>query len=155
MRILRSLFALFALLLLTAAPVWAQAPTTVQQSASRLDAASGYTTSASTGATITITPPAGQFVYITNVEITNCAGASAVTAAAVTTITTTNLGSGTTPAWTLGSGVAAGLCQPSPVNGPFGNPLKSNAPGTAVTFVLPTFATNQTVRVSVYYYTAP
>lgn len=142
-----------ALLALVCLATTAAAQTvSVQQSATPLDAVAIYATSASSAATITVTPPSGQFFYLTNVEITNCAGSSAVTAAAVTTVTTTNLGGGTTPAWTIGSGVAAGLCQPSPVNGPFPHPLKSNAAGTAVTFVLPTFATNQTVRVSVYGY---
>lgn len=132
------------------APVLAQAQSIVgtQQQPTHLDAASTLGTSAASAATITITPPAGQYVYITNVEITNCAGGTAVTAAAPTSVTTTNLGGA---AWTVGSGVTAGLCQPSPVNGPLPTALKAAAPGV-VTIVLPTFATNQTVRVSAYGY---
>lgn len=144
------IFALLAALLLAPAAAFAQ--TAVQQSPTRLDAAQFVQSSTTSAATITITPPAGQYVYVTNVEITNCAGATAVTAAAVTSVTTTNLGGA---AWTLGSGTTAGACQPSPINGPFALPLKSSSPGTAATVVLPTFATNQTVRVSVYYYFAP
>lgn len=123
----------------------------VQQNGARLDASQLVGTSASTGATITLTALAGQYIYVTGVEITNCAGASAVTAAAVTSVTTTNLGGAT---WTVGSGATAGLCQPSPAAGLFAMPLKSTIPGTNVTLVLPTFATNQTVRVSAYYYTS-
>jgi|SRR5581483_2763271 len=127
----------------------AVAQTRTQQDPQMLNSAQQVATSATSAATITITPPAGQSVYITNVEVTNCAGSSAVTAAAVTSLTTTNLNGA---AWTIGSGATAGLCQPSPINGPFPLALKSAQPGVAVTFVLPTFATNQTVRVSVYYY---
>jgi hypothetical protein len=134
---------------LIAAPAFAQQAT--QQSATRADAANLVQTSATSAATITITPPSGQYVYLTGLDITNCAGSSAVSAAAVTTISTTNLGG---VAWTIGSGVAAGLCQPAPT-GPFSLPLKSTTAGSAATIVLPTFATNQTIRVNAYYYFAP
>ena len=145
-----SLVAALGFLCLAAPAVHAQ--TATQQSATHADAAQLVQTSATSAATLTLTPPSGQSVYVTGIEITNCAGSSAVTAAAVTSVTTTNLGGA---AWTVGSGVAAGLCQPSPSAGTFGIPLKAAAPGTAVTVVLPTFATNQIVRVSVYYYFAP
>lgn len=157
-QVIRAFFAILlafspGLVLLSPTPAIGQA--SVQQSAARLDASTLYTTSTTSAATITITPPAAQFIYVTGVEITNCAGSAAVTAAAVTTVTTTGLGSGTTPVWTVGSGATAGLCQPSPVNASFSSPMKSNTAGSNVTFVLPTFATNQTLRVSVIYYTAP
>lgn len=143
---------LTALLALAAALTFAQAPTATQQSGTRLDAATTSGTSASTGATITITPPGGQYFYLVAIDITNCAGSSAVTAASVTSVTTTNITGG--PAWTIGSGVAAGLCQPT-IALSWANGLKSTTAGTASTFVLPTFATNQTVRVNVYGYFAP
>ena len=141
---------LMVLFVIITSQALAQTPT--QQSATDLQAATVVGTSASTGATITIPAVSGSYFYLTGMEITNCAGGTAVTAAAPTSVTTTNMGGAT---WTVGSGVTAGLCQPSPVNIPVGRPLKSAAPGTAVTFVLPTFATNQTVRVSVYGYYAP
>lgn len=152
---LKRLLALTMLtLFLVPALAWGQA--SVQQSATRLDVGVYVATSTTSAATITITPAAGQYVYVTGLDVTNCAGATAVTAAAVTLVTSTALGSGTTPVWTVGSGTTAGACQPSPVNAGVGStPLKSNTAGTAVTFVLPTFATNQTLRVQVYYYTAP
>lgn len=150
---IRRLLSIFAVLALSVTAALAQSATTVQQSASDLRSATAIGTSATSAATITVTPGAGLYVYVTSVDIQNCAGASAVTAAAVTTITTTNLTG--SPAYTVGSGVAAGLCQPTQIlaYGPAG--LKSTTPGTAVTYVLPTFATNQTVRVNVAYYTAP
>lgn len=121
----------------------------VQQSSQRLDAATVVGTSKTSAATITIPAVSGQFFYMTGIDIVNCAGGTAVTAATPTDITSTNLGGAT---WTVGSGVTAGLCQPQSISnfGPAG--LKAAAAGTAVTVVLPTFATNQVIRVSVYGY---
>lgn len=121
-------------------------------SATRIDAATTATHSHTTGATLTLTPTAGQYVYITAIDINNCATGTAVTAAAPTYITTTNITG--TPQYQIGSGVTAGLCQPVPV-APFSTPLRSAAVTTAVTFVLPSFATNQVVSVNVYWNSAP
>jgi hypothetical protein len=127
----------------------------VQPSATNQQAATQAATISSSAGTLTITPSPNQYVYVTALDITNCAGASPVTAATVTTLTTTGFGGiSSGPIWTIGSGVAAGLCQPTNVT-PLASGLKSAAPGTAVTFVMPTFATNQTIRLNVYYYFAP
>jgi galactitol-specific phosphotransferase system IIB component len=126
----------------------AMAQTSTQQAAQHLDAAQLVATSNTSAQTITITPPAGQYVYITEVDISNCAGASAVTAAAPTSITTTQLNGLT---FQVGSGTTAGACQPADPHF-YGNGLKSAAAGTAATFVMPTFANNQTVRLNVHYY---
>jgi hypothetical protein len=129
-----------------------QPATAVQHTSTRLDAGTHIDTSVTSAATITLTPNAGESVYVEEVDAHNCAGASAVTAAVPTTITTTNLvGS---PAYTLGSGSSAGLCtQTLVVQYPF--LLKAQTTGTAVTFVMPTFATNQTVRLNVAWRSAP
>jgi hypothetical protein len=120
----------------------------VQQTSQRLDAATVVGTSKTSAATITIPAVSGQFFYLTGVDISNCA-TTTVTPAAPTDISTTNLGGAV---WTVGSGATAGLCQTQSVSnlGPAG--LKSALSGTAVTVVLPTFATNQVIRVSVYGY---
>jgi hypothetical protein len=145
--------------LLLALPVLAgaqslQAPaaTPVYTTGSRLDVTTKYATSNSTGATLTITPASSNYVYITQIAISNCAGTT-VTAAAPLSITSTNLGGGTTPVFQMGTAGTAGMCNPvDGYNGPI--PLKSNAPGTAVTFVLPTFTANQVIRINVFYYEA-
>lgn len=148
-----SRFALVAALALLPSLAMAQVGQGTQTfwNGSRQDVAGNVATSATSAATLTLTPASGQSVYLTGLDIQNCAGASAVTAAGVTSVTSTNL-SGL--AYTVGSGVAAGLCQPiqAPNFGPAG--LKAAAPGP-VTIVLPTFATNQTVRVNAYWYSAP
>jgi hypothetical protein len=126
--------------------------TIVQQSSQRQDAATTMSTSATSAATITLTPNAGESVYVYAIDIANCAGGTAVTAAAVTSITTTNITG--SPAWTIGSGVTAGQCTQSfGVN--YATGVKSTTPGTNVTFVLPTFATNQTIRLNVAWRSAP
>lgn len=115
-----------------------------------LDAAQFYATTVTTATTLTLTPAAGQSVYLTSVHISNCAGSSAVTAAAPTSITSTNLNGLT---YQMGSGVTAGVCiQESTDLWP--NGFKAAAPG-AVTIVMPTFAANQTIRVGVSWYSAP
>lgn len=118
----------------------------------RSDAAAAVGHSHTTGATITISAgTAGsptQSVYITGLDISNCQG-TAVTAAAPTYITTTGLNG--SPQYQVGSGPAtAGTCTPTSVIN-FTAPLKSATPGTNVTFVLPSFITNQVISVNVYY----
>lgn len=135
-------------------PSFAQAQVAGSQvywNGSRMDAATVVGTSKTSAATITVAAVSGQYFYLTGIDVTNCAGAAAVIAAAPTDITSTNMNSA---AWTVGSGATAGLCQTANFSnfGPSG--LKSAAPGTATTFVLPTFATNQVIRVSVYGYYA-
>jgi len=143
---------LFLSLCALALSLSAQGPTNVQQTNSRLDAALLALSSHSTGATLTLTPLGSQSIYIYEIDVTNCAGASAVSAAAQTALTTTNLTG--SPQWQIGSGTTAGLCvQNFVVTYPTG--LKSQVPGTPVTVVLPTFATNQTVGVNVVYSSAP
>lgn len=130
----------------------AQGASPVQQIPAHLDAAAQIATSASTGATLTLTPNGGEIVYVYELDITNCAGASAVSAAATTAVTTTNLTGA--PQFLIGSGTTAGACaQTFSVEYPTG--LKAQAPGTAVTFVLPAFATNQTIRLNVAWRSAP
>lgn len=125
--------------------------TPVQQVAADLTVATSVGYSRTSAATITITPQAGQYIYITGIDASDCATGTAVTAAAPTYITTTNLTGA--PQYQMGSGVTAGLCQPT-LNPAWTRPLKSTTPGTAVTFVLPTFATNQVISLNVYYYTS-
>lgn len=125
---------------------------TVVSPVERADAATNVQHSHSSAATITLTVgQAGtntQTAYVTGLDISNCQG-TAVTAAAPTYITTTGLNG--SPQYQVGSGPAtAGTCTPTSVIG-FTAPLKSSTPGTNVTFVLPTFITNQVVSVNVYY----
>jgi hypothetical protein len=129
-----------------------QSATPVQQTATMNNAATAAAHSHTSAATITITVPAGNYAYITGLDISDCATGTAVTAAAPTYVTTTNITGA--PQYQIGSGVTAGLCQPT-ASLAFSQPIKSAVPGTNVTFVLPTFATNQVDSVNVYYYLAP
>src|SRR5579864_485951 len=155
-----TLIALFVVAMAT--PTWAQqsaqaGPTPpgaalVALPVERSDAANLVQHSHTTGATITLTAGSAgtstQSIYITGIDISNCQG-SAVTAAAPTYITTTGINGA--PQYQIGSGPAtAGTCSATS-SVQFTAPLKSATPGTNVTFVLPSFITNQVVSVNVYY----
>src|SRR5512146_488752 len=122
----------------------AQVAQQVTQSTQRLDAATflqapagGATACATVNSsvannTVTITPPAGQYVYITGVFVDITADTTGTTQ--VTTLNTTNLTGA--PHWSL-----ATIVPTAGANGTFrqiaetySTPLKSAAPGVAVTF---------------------
>jgi hypothetical protein len=156
MRTFARLLSVAALLLAAAiAPAFAQStsPAPVQQSPTHLDACVFLQHSHTSAATLTIQPPASQYVYICEIDLSNASGASAVTVAAPTFLTTTGLPG--LPQIIAASGVVAGVGQPAAVlQYPLGA-LKSTTPGGAVTLVLPAFPTNQTLSLNVAYYFAP
>ena len=120
----------------------------VQQTATHADSDSVCVSSNTSAGTITFTPPAGQFVYVTEIDFENGQSTTGVAAAAApTTVTVSNITGA--PTWNLASGAATTpgtSTQSFSVVFPTG--LKSSAPGTAVTFTLPTIITNQYVRVN-------
>jgi len=123
----------------------AQPAQTVQQTGTRADAATICASSATTAGVLTFTPPGSQYFYLAELDVQNVVGASAVTAAAATTLVSANISG--TPTWTLASGTTAGSStQAFSVAYPTG--LKSISPSSAVTITLPTFATNQVIRVN-------
>lgn len=135
----------------TAGPTPAGAVTVVSP-VERADSATNVAHSHTTGATITLSAGSAggptQSIYVTGLDISNCQG-TAVTAAAPTYITTTGLNG--SPQYQVGSGPAtAGTCTPTSVI-MFSAPLKSQTPGSNITFIMPAFITNQVVSVNVYY----
>jgi len=126
--------------------------TLVQSSPTHLDAAQNCATSATTAGVLTFTPPGGYSFYLSEIDFQNVASSSAVTAAAPTTVISANLTGA--PTWSMASGTTAGTnTQSFSVNYP--NGLKSTTPGTNTTITLPTFATNQVIRVNACGYFAP
>lgn len=119
--------------------------TVITQTATRADAATTCQTSASTGGVLTFTAQAGLTFYLTEMDIENVVGASAVSAAAQTTVTTTNLPG--SPNWTMASGTTAGSNTQS-LSFAWPTGLKSTVGSTNTVITLPTFATNQTIRVN-------
>ncbi len=139
-----------ALALMAAVPALADtAGTSVTQTATHADAAAGWwgqtagltacnaVSATSPSATITITPPAGQYVYLTDLIVQINTDATGSTA--VPTVSTTNIssnGGATAGAFSLATTLSTtgatntGFVLPFPVGG-----LKSAAPGVAVTFV--------------------
>lgn len=131
----------------------------VQQSATRADAATVMCTITSSGAaapavntqtTATCTPPAGQYVYIVGVSFDVCTNG---TGSAVNQVnwTTTNLTG--SPVYSFSVAATASICQHW--SEPMALPLKSTAAGTAVTFVSPAAAANNSYVARVYAYYAP
>ena len=122
-----------------------KAQTSVQQSAAKADAASffaqstGGRTSCSTtqdtvaNLTITITPPAGNYVYLTGLYISGSQNATGATSATVWS--STNLTG--SPAWATPT-IATAAANPSVVNNiseVYPTAVKSTVAGTAVTIV--------------------
>jgi hypothetical protein len=155
MHYVRGFLAFFSLIfLLLVSSSFGQQGASIQVSGSRNDAATAVGHSHSSAATITLTPTTGQYIYVTGLDISNCETGTTVAVAAPTYVTTTNITGA--PQYQVGSGpgTSPGVCSPVSVIG-FTTPLRSTAVTTAVTFVLPTFITNQIVSVNVYYYSAP
>lgn len=153
MNFLKSLAAT-ALLCGAAAVANAQVATQITQTGTMLNAsafnqtiangATGCATVNTTAAngTVTITPPAGQFVYITNVSIDIASDTTGNTQ--VATMSTTNISG--TPIWSLATiaPTASSAGQFRQISETYATPLKSTAAGTAVTFV-PSAQTNHVI----------
>ena len=162
-RFLKSLAVAGLLAVLAFGSAYAQVAQQTTQTATRLDAGTGLFGPA-TGATacstvntsaanntVTITPPAGQYVYITGFYLDLTADTTGLTG--VATMSTTNITGG--PIWSL-----ATVVPTAGENGTFRQiaetfnpPLRSTAPGTAVTFV-PSAQSNHVIyctRVAAYF----
>lgn len=147
---------LLGLLAVALWPVIACAQVTVQPSAQKLDAATTVCPFAASPVavnqqeTVTCTPPAGMFVYITGLSFDVCTNGTG-TAANQVTFTSTNLTG--SPVWSFSIAATASICQHW--SEPLSTPLKSTAAGTAVTIVSPAAATNNSYHARVYAYYAP
>ncbi len=107
------------------------------------------TGAAAAAVTATLPAVAGQFHYITRINIVKYASVATVGAAAPTVITSTNLPGSL--AWTLPTALAVGTQYETDVE-PSG-PLKSSVVNTATTIVAAGLA-SIIYRITVYYYTA-
>jgi hypothetical protein len=151
MRFLRSL-ALAALFACSYSAAFAQVAT--QQSGTRLDAstlACSYSAAFAVNqqSTITCTPQAGQFVYITTIAFDVCTDGTG-TATTPTTFTSTNIPG--TPTFGMAIAATAEICQHWQVV--FPSPVKSVAAGTAVTVVSPSQTTHNAYQATVFGYSA-
>lgn len=108
------------------------------------------TAAANTAATVTLPAVAGQFHYITGIEIMRTSTA-ALAGTATLVVTTTNLPGSL--AWSFGNAMAAGATQRD-VSITFPNPIKSSTVNTATTVVMPAPGAAVLWRATIYYYTA-
>lgn len=144
---------LLALALLPALFGLAFGQASVQQSATKLDAATSVCvtgTAVNNQYTCTITVPAGQYAYITALSFDICTNGTG-TAANQVTFTSTNLSG--SPVWPFSVAATASICQHWQDIVPGG--LKSSIPGTNVTVVTPAAAANNSYTARLYYYLAP
>lgn len=154
MNLLKSV-ALAGLLATTATIAFAQVNTQVTQTATPANASTflqgpaGGATSCSTvnttaaNNTVTITPPAGNYVYITGVYVDITSDATGTTT--TNTMTTTNLTGN--PVWSLATIVPTANVnqgQFRQISETYATPYKSRTPGTAVT-VLPSGTAADTI----------
>jgi hypothetical protein len=145
-----------ALALAGCGSAWAQAvgtPTGVQQNQSRLDAAVNVTKDAGSineaQTTITLTPAAGQCVYLDSALLG--IGSDATGATGVETFTTTNMnGLG----WTFYS-VLSTTNIPITVQLVGASPIKAATCGTAVTFVTPAQNAHLAFPMTIAWHSAP
>lgn len=145
---MRKLLLVLGLLLL--APSLALAQAQVQQGPTRLDAGVfSSTVNGTAQQTATITPGAGQYVYVNGVDFENCSSASAGAAGTPVSATSTNLGG---IRWGVPTSVPAGSCVTLTVW--YDPPLKSFAAGAPVTVVSPAAETNVTYNTNIYGYAA-
>jgi hypothetical protein len=142
----------------------AQAPP-VAQTSTRSDAATGVSSTApavnatqATG-TVTITPPAGQFVYFTGIYVAACGDGTASTSSIQQNFTTTNLSGLTIQtsmlAFAATTAIANSISSCDRVSMPFATPLKSAASGGTVTIVPPAQAAHMSFPIIATYYFAP
>jgi hypothetical protein len=131
----------------------AQAPT--QQVPTRLDAASSFATATGAGnttVTATLTPPGGQYVYVTFIDIEIGANAAVTGAAVVQACVTTGLATNMTFEGD-NSTLTTGQVKLQPY--PFNVPLKTSSAGTAFSVQCSGLQSTQTMRVNVGGYFAP
>jgi hypothetical protein len=131
---------------------FAQAP--IQNVPTELRASQNCSEVRGTGAqTATLTPPAGQYVYIASLEANASASAGSVGISTPASLTTTNLAGVTFGMFGTNSG-AAGTSIANNNYSFSGNGFKSSAAGTAVTVVAPS-VTNMQWHLALCGYFAP
>ena len=113
---------------------------------------SGIGTANTAFTTTLAAPAAGQFHYITGIEIirVNATVTAVAAAASLISITTTNLPGSL--GWAFGNAIGAGAYD-VPVRVMYPSPIKASAAATATTVVCPAGGAGVQFRVNVYYYT--
>lgn len=124
----------------------------VQQSATDMQACTSVNANGAVNATatVTITPPNGQSVYLCGLDISISADATGGTTATNLSFTSTNIG-GWQWKFSWAGTVSTNLIQIFN----FVRPIKSTTPGTAVTIVSPAAGLHNAYNINAYYYFAP
>ncbi len=144
-------FILAVIVALVSASAFAQA-IPVQQQATRPDACSTVNATAAVNntATVTLTPPNGQYVYVCGIDLTVSDDATGAVAQTNVSFTSTNLG-GWAYKYSFANAANTTLSQVFVFN----VPLKSAVAGTVVTLVSPAINLHAAYSINAYYYFAP
>jgi hypothetical protein len=139
------------LAVLSISPSSMSAQTLVQQTPTVLTACTPINATAAVNnqVTLTLTPPSGQYVYLCGWDVVSSQNATA-TANTNVSYTSTNLGGW---AWKYSMAATANLAISQPFY--FNFPVKSAAPGTAVTLISPSALAQTSFSINAYYYFAP
>ena len=126
-------------------------PVPTQQQATRADACTAMNATAvvNNQVTLTITPSAGQYVYLCGWDITASQDGTS-TVNTNQSFTSTNIGG-----WAFKYSLAATANLTMTQAFYFNIPVKSAAAGTAVTFVSPSAKAQTAFSINAYYYVAP
>lgn len=130
-------------------------PSAVQQTATMLNAATKVAVgqaSAGSQSTATMAPSGSNYVYITGIDLEDCATGSAPAAQNNVNFTSTNLTGA--PLWQISLAASANTCTPVKYM-TFATPLKSTTPGVSTTIVGPAGLANTQQTITVYWYEAP
>ena len=146
------------LILFAASDAWAQGPTSVQNTPTELRASTvcaDSRPSAGSAGSASLTPPAGNFLYVNSVEINAAASQGAAgTLSTPASASTTNFPGSITSAVFPIQAQAGGVAIGNFFYAYSGNGLKALAPGTATTITTPAL-TNVTWHISLCGYYAP
>lgn len=150
MKFFTRFLAIMAIATLFALPAVSQ--TAVQQAPTRLDSCSTVNATAAVNntATVTLTPPNSQSVYLCGLDIAISNDATGAVTQANVSFTTTNLGGW---AWKYSSANAANTSLTQAFY--WNVPVKSAQPGVAVTIVSPAVNAHAAYSINAYYYFAP
>jgi hypothetical protein len=147
---MKTMLRLLILLVLSALPAGAQ--TLTQQTATRLDACNAVATAvgaAGTAQTATATALGGNYIYICAIALEVCTNGTGSVQNNVVFTSTNIIGS---PSWSYSIAATANICQR--IFEEFPTPLRAAVPGSNVTVVSPTLATNNNYGIRIYYYLA-
>jgi hypothetical protein len=154
---MRKLLISTALLLALTGAATAQQGSLLQQSGSRLDAATNVAlgtnfNTVNSQSVATATATGGQYVYVTGISLEECGDG---TGTAATNVNFTSTGLVGTPSWNYSATTGTSVSTCTRQVEVFATPLKGAAPGTNVVITSPSALLHTGFGIRIYFYLAP